>query len=580
MSIDKNKINEALEEITSKVNKNETKMENKLKRKLMEAEENQEAEIIDSLVGDENLEEPEALNSLESSEETPEEEQAEYVDVTGGVEEQDGVFTVKSTAEVELAPGNRIKFMVGDEEFRGTIGDIVDDEEGLLSITLSDEVPTPAGENEPDDLDDLDDLNGGEGSEEIEDSDVIEESIIEEVLQENYLDNRNYKGYNYNYDGGPLAEDVIEEEDLPVDNAPVSEDPVGANPLAGDPGVEEEIPSDVSMDVTSGGGAGAPAAAPEVNATGASAVTPGADVSQIVSTDQLIQDLLGSEEENPLDIALASQITEEIIEEVIQECTENPNYEKATNTAKNATKLNTVEITGKVKATGKDAAKGPGEKFTPSKVAKQGDVNSTDLKAGGGKVNPEAINSPVSQAARMKANLGKISSTVKDNKDSSINVNDDFTSKVKQDNAVKSKALVKLSEDFIKVETENKKLRFENYKLLKLNGLLTLLPELEQTTREQLVEKFDKCSSDTQVISLYKKISTAVKESRKPNLNQLVTNNKKDVKYFTEGRAHDEQLLKEKVDATQNGNQDITPEQLRKNNLMGIRGAEEAYYNF
>ena len=60
-------------------------------------------------------------------------------------------------------------------------------------------------------------------------------------------------------------------------------------------------------------------------------------------------------------------------------------------------------------------------------------------------------------------------------------------------------------------------IKLENYKLLKVNGLLTLLPELKIDTREQLVEKFSKCTSSKEVLNLYKKVVGLVKEERKPS---------------------------------------------------------------
>lgn len=542
-------------ELKSKTDK---KMKDNLKKILLESEE----EVIDDL-GTAAPSEEEIIDDLgnEGGEnlETPAEEEQEFIDVTGGVQEQDGIFTVGGIAEVKLAPGNKIKFVVGDEEFTGTIGERIDpeDEESPLTIELSDDLPETSEETPIDDIDDelpVDD-------EPIEDEEnLLEESIIEEVLSE--ID-------------GPDAEVPTEAtpgmESGGVEETPIEDDLDGGAGDLGDGGIGMSTAAPSSGPIGSAPGVDGPGAD---LGTEQPPIENDTDLEQIVDYDELIDNLLNTEEQpEPLDIELARQISEEVIEEVISEAVNkaNPEYKGVAKEAKPSTKLNTQEITGTVKgATEKQTVPGV-QKFKANPVAKQGDVQSKKLKT-------DEPTSTVAATKATKETPADITTKVKQGGDSHVDPKDDFTSKIKADSAVKSKALVNLAEDLIKVQNENKTLRLENYKLLKLNGLLTLLPELEQTTREQLAEKFDRCSSDSQVIALYKKVVGVVKESRKPSLNQIVTEQRKDVRVFTEGRAHDERLLREKVEGNQKDQREILSEdQIRKNELMGI-GSGDGYF--
>ena len=83
----------------------------------------------------------------------------------------------------------------------------------------------------------------------------------------------------------------------------------------------------------------------------------GTDLEQIVDTDELVNELIGQEEENPLDLQLADHLNEEILDEEIENIVnevlkesvkENPAYKKATNEQKPSTNLGDTDITGKV----------------------------------------------------------------------------------------------------------------------------------------------------------------------------------------------------------------------------------------
>jgi len=111
-----------------------------------------------------------------------------------------------------------------------------------------------------------------------------------------------------------------------------------------------------------------------------------------------------------------------------------------------------------------------------------------------------------------------------------------------------------------------KKLELENYKLLKVNGILNLLPDLSLETKQTLAESFDKCSTTTQVKNLYSKVVSTVKEHKKPKLNTLIIESNKG--YNTIGIP-----MKDNFD-----DNILTEDQKRKNYLMGINENEEDYF--
>ena len=97
------------------------------------------------------------------------------------------------------------------------------------------------------------------------------------------------------------------------------------------------------------------------------------------------------------------------------------------------------------------------------------------------------------------------------------------------------------------------------------------MPELTISTREQLVEKFTRCTSSKDVLSLYKQVVSLVKEERKPSLNKMILESKSEPKTLDAISNTDEK--KRLTEST-----DISADQRRKNALMGIPGYEDNYY--
>ena len=612
-TVDKNKINKALTLLESQ-SKTPKTMGNKLRQRLLESEEEEletpefPEETEEDIIDDENLP---AIPDEEI--ETPEEEEEEYVDITGGVEEKDGVFTISSTPEVVLAPGNKIKFLVGEEEFKGTIGEPIDEEGTVLSIELSDEVPaeeieTPESEEEfsDEDLEDVEEdsiqegktwkdqgkFYGEKGSK--KDKRTNKQDI--EELDENYLSQHNQE-YTYGdlteddiieevaleeLDEEPIGDDLVDEELGGTEEEPMGDDLGGTENLDSEEGLDDE--GDLGGGISMGGSSSPIGSNPLDSEPGASSEeleTPAIETDPFASEDiekDLITKLLGEEEETSvLDEALAEKLNSEVIEEeeieeIIKEAISKvaPQYKGVSTKAEKPTTLPTKEITGKVAGAEKKQPV-PGVKgFKPNPVAKQTDVQSKKLKT-------EEPKGTVAQTKATKEKPAEVTTKVGKGGEAHIDPKGSFTSKVKQESVVKSKALVNLAEDLVRVQAENKKLMLENYKLLKVNGLLTLLPELEAKTRVQLVEKFDKCNSTSQITELYTKITSVVKESRKPSLNQIVER-KGDIKYFFKERDHDTQLLKERVQSLQEDKKEVLTEaQIRRNTLMGI-GDEDGYF--
>lgn len=590
--IDKNKINKALDLLESKSTTSK-EMDNKLKRKLLKEEE-EDIESLDLPEEDEENEEdlPEKEEEIIDDEDLSDDEEEEFIDITGGVEEKDGVFTITSTPEVTLSPGNKIKFLVGDEEFKGTIGEPLDEEGTTLSIELSEEVPEEVSDE------DIESLVSDTDEENFEDDDV--EDSEEDSIQEGktYKDQKNFYGkkgskeddeldenylsqHNQEYSYGDLTEDeiidevILEDEEEPLDNN--FEDGKDLDSLDDDFNDNLEDEDSLDGNLNSGIGLedrdGISMSDNEDSLDNDELNTPAVEEEPYSSEDvedDLIAKLLGEEEENILDEALAEKINSEVIdedddnEEVIEEEVKKiaSQYKNVATKAEKSTPLPTKNITSKI---GEVKKTNTTKSFKPSTVTKQADIQSRKLKT-------ESPAQTIVQSKTIKASPSNITSKVGNSVDSHIDSKDSFNSKVK------SKALVNLAEDLVRTQSENKKLRLENYKLLKVNGLLTLLPELEQKTRVQLVEKFDRCKNPSQISDLYTKITSVVKESRKPSLNQIVER-KGDIKYFSRERDHDTQLLKEKVQSLQKEDRIVLSEaQIRKNTLMGIESENEDGY--
>ncbi len=109
-----------------------------------------------------------------------------------------------------------------------------------------------------------------------------------------------------------------------------------------------------------------------------------------------------------------------------------------------------------------------------------------------------------------------------------VNADGDFkTSKLKEESVMKNKALLNLADKYVTLNESHEKLILENYKLKKANSLLTVLPELNETTKLQIIKKFDSCKSLKEAKELYVSVTKMLKEhsgvsSSVRNLNEAV----------------------------------------------------------
>ena len=117
-----------------------------------------------------------------------------------------------------------------------------------------------------------------------------------------------------------------------------------------------------------------------------------------------------------------------------------------------------------------------------------------------------------------------------------------------------------------KLQESVKKLQLENYKLLKINGILNLMPELTEKTKQNLAESFDKCSSIEKTKDLYKKVISTAKEYKKPKLNSLIIESNRGNSTFVASKFDDD------------NDQAMTADQKRINFLMGMKDLDDEYY--
>lgn len=139
----------------------------------------------------------------------------------------------------------------------------------------------------------------------------------------------------------------------------------------------------------------------------------------------------------------------------------------------------------------------------------------------------------------------------------------------------KSKMLVVASEIINKqrkaIEEGKKniaKLKLENYKLIKANGLLSVAGDmLSKEARTQISESFDKCGSLDQVNKFYNKVTEKLKNAQRPSLNQVSGSRKTKIN-----------VIKEAVNGTEK-KETISREQMRKNMLMGLPTNDDVYFS-
>lgn len=197
-----------------------------------------------------------------------------------------------------------------------------------------------------------------------------------------------------------------------------------------------------------------------------------------------------------------------------------------------STKLDTEDITGNVKGAGEENKSG--DPTGANKDLKFVDAKDKDF----------------------------ASNKVKDEKAGTLN-QPEFA-KVKKESADKDKALVQLAKKYAMLEDEIKSLKLENYKAKKVNAVLTLLPELKQSTREALVTSFSEAKDYATVRKLYEDVQKMVKESKRPSLNEAVTKATKSIKH----------IIAENTNENEGSESD---EQKRKNFLMGMPGYDDSY---
>ncbi len=124
-----------------------------------------------------------------------------------------------------------------------------------------------------------------------------------------------------------------------------------------------------------------------------------------------------------------------------------------------------------------------------------------------------------------------------------VNADGDFkVSKLKEESVIKNKALLNLADRYVTLSESHDKLMLENYKLKKANSLLTVLPELNETTKLQIIKKFDSCKTLKEAKDLYISVTGMLKEhkgvsSSVRNLNEAVIKRGSNVKYLAESLA-------------------------------------------
>lgn len=128
----------------------------------------------------------------------------------------------------------------------------------------------------------------------------------------------------------------------------------------------------------------------------------------------------------------------------------------------------------------------------------------------------------------------------------------------------KSAMVVKAAIMIERMQKEVAKLKLENYKLIKTNGLLSVAGDmLNADTRNKISEGFDKCDSVEQVNKFYGKITEKLKSAARPSLNEAVTSRKTKIN-----------VLKEAVEQKEV----VSMEQQRKNMLMGLPTNDDVYF--
>lgn len=109
-------------------------------------------------------------------------------------------------------------------------------------------------------------------------------------------------------------------------------------------------------------------------------------------------------------------------------------------------------------------------------------------------------------------------------------------------------------------------LKLDNYKLIKTNGLLSVVgDQLSREARTQISESFDKCQNVEQVNKFYSKLTEKIKNASRPSLNTTVNDRRTKIN-----------VIKESVNKTKTA--EISHEQERRNMLMGLSTKNDVYF--
>jgi hypothetical protein len=135
----------------------------------------------------------------------------------------------------------------------------------------------------------------------------------------------------------------------------------------------------------------------------------------------------------------------------------------------------------------------------------------------------------------------------------------------------KSKMLIKAGTVIVQLKEALQKAQMENYKLTKVNGILSAIGErLTKDTRKKISESFAKCKSEKEVNAIYEKVVIAVKKSNKrPSLNEAVMQKKTVVQTAVKNS---------EVAPTQKVKKELNEDTKRKMFLAGVPGFDEQYF--
>ena len=133
--------------------------------------------------------------------------------------------------------------------------------------------------------------------------------------------------------------------------------------------------------------------------------------------------------------------------------------------------------------------------------------------------------------------------------------------------------LVKAASAIVKLQEALTKLKIENKKLSKVNGIFGAVGDkLTKATRKKISESFDKCKTDKDVDTLYRQVVKVITEKKQPTLNEAVQNRRSASAVKTVATKLNENAKPAK--------ENLSAEQRRMNMLMGIPGNDDSYFSF